>query len=82
MRNRNLLLLWSGQFVAQMGDFLFQATVLFLVLTIEPIQGSLKAGTVSFLQTLPFLVFGLVAGSLVDRYRRRSIWDGLGARSG
>jgi MFS family permease len=73
LKNRNLLLLWSGQFVAQTGDFLFQATVLFLILTIEPIQGSLKAGMVSFLQTLPFLIFGLVAGSLVDRYRRRSI---------
>lgn len=70
---RNLLLLWVGQFVSQTGDFLFQATVLFLILTIEASQGSLKVGIVSSLETIPFLLFGLVAGSLVDRYRRRSM---------
>jgi MFS family permease len=70
---RNLLLLWVGQFVSQTGDFLFQATVLFLILTIETSQGALKAGIVSSLETIPFLLFGLVAGSLVDRYRRRSM---------
>ena len=70
---RNLLLLWTGQFISQTGDFLFQATVLFLILTIEPSRGALKAGTVSTLETLPFLLFGLLAGSLVDRYRRRTM---------
>ncbi len=71
--SRNLVLLWAGQFISQTGDFLFQATVLFLILTIEPAQGALKAGTVSTLETLPFLLFGLLAGSLVDRYRRRTM---------
>ncbi|MBI3459875.1 MFS transporter [Candidatus Acetothermia bacterium] len=73
IRDRNLLLLWIGQFVSQTGDSLFAATVLFLVLTVEPTQGALKAGVVSFLETLPFLIFGLIAGSFVDRYRRRSV---------
>lgn len=72
-KSRNLLLLWVGQFVSQTGDFLFQATILFLVLTVESTQSALKAGVVSFLETLPFLIFGLLAGSLVDRYRRRSV---------
>ena len=71
--HRNLLLLWAGQFVSQTGDFLFQAAVLFLVLTIETERAALKAGIVSALETLPFLLFGLLAGSLVDRYRRRRI---------
>ncbi len=71
--SRNLVLLWAGQFISQTGDFLFQATVLFLILTIEPSRGALKAGTVSTLETLPFLLFGLLAGSLVDRYRRRTV---------
>ncbi len=71
--HRNLLLLWAGQFVSQTGDFLFQAAVLFLVLTIETERAALKAGIVSTLETLPFLLFGLLAGSLVDRYRRRRI---------
>lgn len=71
--SRNLALLWAGQFISQTGDFLFQATVLFLILTIEPSQGALKAGTVSTLETLPFLLFGLLAGSLVDRHRRRTM---------
>jgi MFS family permease len=72
LRDRNLLLLWVGQFISQTGDALFAVTVLFLVLTIEPAQSALKAGLVSFAETLPFLIFGLIAGSLVDRYRRRS----------
>lgn len=71
--SRNLMLLWAGQFISQAGDFLFQATVLFLILTIESAQGALKAGTVSTLETLPFLLFGLLAGSFVDRYRRRTM---------
>jgi MFS family permease len=71
--NRNLLLLWAGQFISQTGDFLFQAAVLFLVLTIEPTYGALKAGIASTLETIPFLIFGLLAGSLVDRYRRRQV---------
>ncbi len=72
LRDRNLLLLWLGQFISQTGDALFAVTVLFLVLSVEPTQSALKAGVVSFFETLPFLVFGLLAGSLVDRYRRRS----------
>jgi DHA3 family macrolide efflux protein-like MFS transporter len=72
IRDRNLILLWMGQFISQTGDSLFAVTVLFLVLSIEPTNGALKTGIVSFSETLPFLIFGLLAGSLVDRYRRRS----------
>ncbi len=70
---KNLLWLWVGQFISLTGDFLFFSVILFLVLTVEQEYESVKAGVVSFLNTLPFLLFGLFAGSIVDRYSRRRV---------
>ena len=68
---RNAALLWSGQFVAQMGDAVFVQAVAWLA---SSIGGSGAAtGIVVFLSAAPFLLFGPFAGAWVDRGDRRRI---------
>ena len=73
---RNLVLLYIGQFISQAGDALFNVSVLFLVLLLESHSASMKTGFVSLLNTLPFLIFGFVAGTLVDRFNRKRLMLG------
>jgi MFS family permease len=68
---RNASLLWSGQFVAQMGDAVFVQAVAWLA---SSLGGSGAAtGIVVFLSAVPFLLFGPFAGAWVDRGDRRRI---------
>lgn len=70
-RNRDYLLLWGGQVVSAIGtqvsDFAFP--LLLLALTKSPAQ----AGFVASLGALPYLVFSLPAGALVDRWDRKRV---------
>lgn len=52
---------------------MFYSVLLFLVLTIEVSHGGTKAGVVSFLETLPFLLFGPLVGAIVDRLPKRLV---------
>ncbi len=73
-RNPDFLLLTGGQVVSFVGD---QTHGLALPLLVLVVSGSAaQAGLVLGLHTISFLVFGLVAGVLVDRWdrRRTMIW--------
>lgn len=72
-RSRNLRWLWLAQFISVSGDFLFQTSVLFLVLKTEREHASLKAGAASLLCTLPFLLLGPLTGAIADRFDRRKL---------
>ncbi|MFF4589974.1 MFS transporter [Streptomyces sp. NPDC001388] len=77
-RNRDFSLLLSGQLVSAIGD---QAHFMALPLIVLALTGSAaQAGFVLGLGTLSFLVFGLTAGALVDRWDRKAtmIWCELG----
>lgn len=77
-RNRSFLLLLSGQVVSSVGD---QLQLLALPLIVLAVTGSAtRAGVVLGLHTMAFLVFGLVAGALVDRWDRKKtmIWCEVG----
>ncbi|WP_405472337.1 MFS transporter [Streptomyces canus] len=77
-RNRDFSLLLSGQLVSAVGD---QAHFMALPLIVLALTGSAtQAGFVLGLGTLSFLVFGLIAGALVDRWDRKAtmIWCELG----
>jgi MFS family permease len=70
-RNRDFLLLWSGQVVSTLGTRISAIAypLLVLALTGSPAQ----AGLVGFAQALPFLVWFLPAGALVDRWSRKRV---------
>ncbi|MET8756369.1 MFS transporter [Lentzea sp. NPDC004782] len=73
-RNRNFLLLLSGQVVSFVGN---QVQDLALPLVVLALTGSpTQAGLMLGLHTAAYLLFGLVAGALVDRWdrKRTMIW--------
>jgi MFS family permease len=68
---RNTSLLYAGQFVSQMGDSVFTASVAWLAASLT---GTAKAtGLAVFLGAVPFLLLGPFAGALVDRGDRRRL---------
>jgi len=69
--NRNFLLLWAGQFVSQLGDKL--ALVAFPWLVYQSTHSALNTGVVLAIYTLPYVLFGVVAGVLIDRFNKRLI---------
>jgi MFS family permease len=69
LRQRNFSLLWIGQFISVIGDW-----VLFIALPFYTynLTGSVLAtGTMFIVSTLPRLVLGSVAGVFVDRWDRK-----------
>jgi MFS family permease len=70
-RNLDYLLLWSGQLVSSTGSQVSQLAfpLLILALTHSPVQ----AGLVGALRALPYLIFSLPAGALIDRWDRKLV---------
>ena len=65
--------LWAAAASSTLGDGVFLAALPLLAATLsrDPLQVSL----VTFAGWLPWLMFGLVSGALVDRWdRRRVMW--------
>jgi predicted MFS family arabinose efflux permease len=67
--NRDFMVLWSGQLVSALGSAI--TTVAFPLLVLSMTGSPARAGVVGFAGTLPFLLFQLPAGGLVDRWDRR-----------
>lgn len=70
-RNADFLLLWSGQAVSTLGSNVSRLALPLLVLALT--HAPAQAGLISALQTLPYLVFGLPAGALIDRWNRKRV---------
>jgi len=69
--NRNFVLLWTGQFVSQIGDRL--AMVAFPWLVYSQTGSTLSTGIVLAIYTLPYLLFGMFAGVAIDRFNKRRV---------
>ena len=70
-RNSNFVLLVGGQFVSQMGDRLAMVAFPWLVYTTT--HSAMSTGIVLALFTLPYVLFGAVAGGVLDRLDRRGV---------
>jgi MFS family permease len=70
---RNALLLWAGQLVAAGGEALFLPAVAWLAGRSSGTSGEVMVGVTVALATAPFLLFGPLAGALVDRWDRRRL---------
>ncbi|MFG1658607.1 MFS transporter [Micromonospora chersina] len=80
-RQHDFQLLLGGRLISQLGD---QLQFLALPLLVVALTGSsTQAGIVLGLQTAVYLVFGLVAGALADRWDRKTtmIWCEIGRGS-
>ncbi len=71
-RNRDFLLLWSGQTVSEMGSAVTQlALPLTAVVVLR--ASTLQVGLLTAASTLAFALIALPAGALVDRRAKRSV---------
>lgn len=69
--NRDYLLLLSGQNISRLGTGISQLAFPLLALTLT--RSAVQAAIIGTLAFLPQLVFGLVAGALVDRWNRKHV---------
>jgi MFS family permease len=69
--NRNMALLFSGQIVSALGDWLYVTTLVVLIYTLT--GSAVLAAAVSFARLLPYVVFLPIAGVLADRFDRRKL---------
>src|SRR3954447_14598230 len=70
-RNRDFLLLWSGQVMSAIGS---QVSLLAFPWLILAVTGSpAQAGLIAAIRTLPYILFGLPAGALIDRWNRKRV---------
>src|SRR5579859_561806 len=70
-KNRNFLLLWSGQFVSWVGTEIsgIALPLLILALTGSPAQ----AGFIAGIRGVVYVVWAIPAGALIDRWDRRTV---------
>jgi predicted MFS family arabinose efflux permease len=69
LRQRNFALLWLGQLISMMGDWVLLVALPFYVY--QRTGSSLATGAMFVLETLPRLFLGSVAGVFVDRWDRK-----------
>jgi MFS family permease len=63
--------LWTGQLISLLGDRVHQVALAFLVL--RATESPIAVGAVFLVSTLPNLLFGPIAGTLVDRWDHREV---------
>ena len=73
-RNRDFVLLWTGQAASMLGSRVTSIAYPFLVLSLGYSAGA--AGLVGFVAALPYLLFQLPAGVWVDRTNRKRLMIG------
>jgi predicted MFS family arabinose efflux permease len=71
LRNRDYMLLWSGQTLSEFGSQ--TSTVAYPLLILALTGSAAKAGVVGFAKWLPLPVFALPAGVIADRVDRKRL---------
>ena len=69
LRQRNFGLLWVGQNISMVGDWVLFVALPFYIYALT--GSTLATGIMFIVQTLPRLFFGSVAGVFVDRWNRK-----------
>lgn len=70
-RNRDYMLLWSGQVVSVIGTGATQIVYPLLILALT--DSPQAAGFAAALGSIPYILFSLPAGALVDRWERKRV---------
>src|SRR5579885_3013144 len=70
-RNRDYLLLWSGQAISSVGSSASELALPLLILSIT--HSPAQAGFAGALRSLAYLLLGLPAGALIDRWDRKRL---------
>src|SRR5437870_5529671 len=77
-RCRSFALLWAGQSVSRLGDFVYQIALVWWVL--QQTGSAAAMGLVMVCAFAPMLVFLLIGGAAVDRWDRIKVmfWSDVG----
>ncbi|MDP6570994.1 MAG: MFS transporter [Candidatus Marinimicrobia bacterium] len=77
IRNSNFALLWAGHLISHAGDAVYAIALPWLML--ELTGSKTQTALVSMSAYLPAIIFGLLAGSIVDLYNRKwiMIWSDI-----
>jgi MFS family permease len=70
-RNRDFVLLWSGQTVSVLGTNISTLALPLLILALT--QSPAQAGLLSATRLIPYLFFSLFAGVFIDRWNRKTV---------
>ncbi|MBU1998089.1 MAG: MFS transporter [Candidatus Omnitrophota bacterium] len=70
LKNRDFLLLWSGQIISQIGDRLNQMALIAFVYLRAP-GSSIEIAKILSFTIMPVFIIGPIAGAYVDRWNRR-----------
>jgi len=70
-KNRDYMLLWSGQVVSTLGSSAAAIIYPLLILALTNSPGA--AGVAAALRALPYLLFSLPVGALIDRWDRKRV---------
>src|SRR5437870_7641481 len=70
-RNRDFVLLQTGQALSTVGSE--SAAVAYTLLVLALTHSPAKAGLTGFARLLPWVLFGLPAGVIVDRFNRKHV---------
>lgn len=70
-RNRDYMLLWSGQVVSVLGSTIAGIAMPLLILALTGSPGA--AGIAAALGVVPYVLFSLPAGALIDRWDRKRV---------
>ena len=70
-RNRDFMLLWSGQVVSTLGTE--SSSVVYPLLILALTNSPAMAGIAGALQSIPYLLLSLPAGALIDRWDRKRV---------
>lgn len=71
LRHRNFALLWTGALLSNTGTWIENVTVPFIVYTLT--GSAVWLGFAAFMQFIPLVFTGPLAGSIADRHDRRTV---------
>jgi MFS family permease len=73
LRHRDFRWFWGGNFLSNIGTFMQNVAMGWLVLQLAPSHAAFWLGVVGFASSLPMLAFSLLGGVIADRINRRKL---------
>lgn len=71
LKNKNIMLLWTGQLISHAGDSIYMIALPWLILDLT---GSKSTTSLTIMSGyLPSILFGLIAGTFADKYSRKMV---------
>lgn len=71
LKNRNFMLLWSGQLVSWIGTEITNITLPLLVLALT--SSTVQAGSIAAMRGAVYVLWAIPAGALIDRWDRKTV---------